>query len=130
MKAIPIGDLFNAHDIWDVLYTRTGFRVVAVGILPASEEYAHLELFLPDVEGFRCLDEGNLLRYWASEQFKTGHAVYQIESEGWLDEKRTEWISITNCCQEYFVTTENECISVLSYSTPIMRVYEDPYPPE
>jgi len=73
MKTEALEEIFEAHDVYELTYTRTGFRIIVTGFKEGTKDSAYMEIFFPDVRGFRCLDEGDLIAYWESEQFRTGH---------------------------------------------------------
>lgn len=75
------------------------------------------QIAFPGVEGFRVLDEGDLGEFW-------GHVpglVIEVIAGGWWEQECSragfvgQW---TKKVREYFVSGQNACVSVLSWSEP------------
>ena len=131
MKTNALGEIFEAHDVYDLTYTRTGFRIIVTGFKEGTKDSAYMEIFFPDVRGFRCLDEGDLITYWESEQFRTGHCLYKVIEGGWLENEVKGILSVTSSvggCVEYLVATNDYCVCILANDEPLVRIYDDPYP--
>lgn len=131
MKSEAIDDGFDAHDVYELTYTRTGLRVIVTGFYIGTKKSAYMEVFFPNVQGFRCLDEGDLIRFWESEQLRSKNCVYQIHDGGWLSESVPGVLSVTGSVgfsHEYLIATGDYCASVLSTVEPRIHVYDDPYP--
>ena len=86
-----------------------------------------LKVFFEYVDGIRYLDEGDLLRYWESEKFRSPYHVYEVQSGGWsngeLLEPRVLSIQSSNGTREWFIATTNGCVSVLCNSDPTLEVH-------
>jgi hypothetical protein len=131
IKAKSIGEAFEGHDIYELSYTRTGFRAVVTGFAENSKQSTYLEIFFPEVRAFRCLDEGDLIVYWKSGQFQTGHCIYRLTEGGWLENEVAGVLSVTSSVggyTEYLVATEDYCACVLANEEPLLRSYADPFP--
>ncbi len=72
------------------------------------------------VEGFRVLDEGQLLEFW--ESAANGSWLHRVQNGGWLDleASRSDALSLerTDICQEYLLAGQNDCVSVIAYEAP------------
>ena len=72
------------------------------------------------VEGFRVLDEGQLLEYWDPGQ--SGSWLYVVEKGGWLELEASRngapTLAADGKLKEYLVAGINDCISVLAYEDP------------
>lgn len=76
------------------------------------------------VVGFRLLDEGMLLEMWGGET-SSSHWLFEVQSNGWHDQerKRPGFISnMTEECTEYLVAGIDDCVSVLNYGNPAVRM--------
>ncbi|MBO2591354.1 hypothetical protein [Shewanella algae] len=73
-----------------------------------------------EVEGFRVLDEGQLLEFWGKES--KDHWVFEVLANGWLavESSRETAPAITEGGQlkEYLVAGINECVSVMAFDHP------------
>lgn len=131
MKSKIIDNGFEAHDIYELTYTRTGFRAIVIGVVAGEKELAYLDIFFPDIRGLRVLDEGDLIKYWESEQFRSANCVYEIIEGGWLQEEIVGILSVSSSVGgyvEYLVATNDYCASILASKPPTLKVYPDPYP--
>lgn len=83
------------------------------------EGEARWQITFPGVEGFRVLDEGDLGEFW-------GHVpglVIEVTAGGWWEQEcaRVGFVGKwTKQVREYFVSGQNACVSVLSWSEPIV----------
>lgn len=77
-----------------------------------------------DVEGFRVLDERDMLEFWPECSSPNGW-LYEIESGGWLSQEANRPGSLLECfdslLHEYLISGVNACVSVLTYSKPIIQ---------
>jgi len=73
-----------------------------------------------EVEGFRVLDEGQLLEFWDKES--KDHWVFEVLSNGWLaaesSRETAPFISEDGRLKEYLVAGCNECVSILAFDHP------------
>lgn len=88
-----------------------------------STEEIHQMVYInfTDVVGFRVLDNGNLVEFWSDE--RPNSWLWKINSGGWLDlEKQREGFVTgyfeNNQLIEYLIVGMDDCISILSSSTP------------
>ena len=75
-----------------------------------------------DVLGFRMLDEGDLLEYWPACSRDNGW-LFLINGDGWFDLESTRPGFLHQRggrIAEYFLATQNGCVSVLAGSAPTM----------
>jgi len=78
------------------------------------------KLVFPGVRGFRYLDEGDMLQYPYPEG---AHLNYfsEVKAGGWLlQEAAFGNITTPEGCKEYLISTDNECVCVLSHENPIL----------
>jgi hypothetical protein len=75
-----------------------------------------------DIQGFRVLDEHDLLHYWPTCSTPNGW-IYEIGSGGWLSEEiaRGSLVSSIPGVREYLVTGEEDCVSVLTLEAPTVE---------
>lgn len=73
-----------------------------------------------EIEGFRVLDEGQLLEFW--DEKSNDHWVFEVLSNGWLaaESRRETAPAITEGgeLKEYLVAGICECVSILAYDPP------------
>ena len=81
-----------------------------------------------NVIGFRVLDEGNLLEFWDPEIRVSGW-IWEIEEGGWitLEKLRKEFVEDLHenkLRKEYLVLGINDCVSVITFSSPEISYFE------
>jgi hypothetical protein len=72
------------------------------------------------VEGFRVLDEGDLLEFWPTCSRPNGW-LWQVHEGGWFALESTRALFLPEKHQgvhEFLVAGDNECVSVLSRNYP------------
>ena len=75
--------------------------------------------------GFRVLDEGQLLDYWAKEDRAPGW-IWRMQSGGWFEQESDRSGFLMGACakdgdprpQEYLVLGVNDCVSIFSWGEP------------
>lgn len=75
------------------------------------------------VEGFRVLDEGDLLEFWPMCSSRSGHWIWEIQEGGWiaLESTRPGFVGKKyKQATEYLITGQNECVSVISFDRPTL----------
>lgn len=75
------------------------------------------------VEGFRVLDEGDLLEFWPTCSWSRGKWLWEIHEGGWLELESTRPGFVSEKYKraaEYLVLGENECVSVISHDRPVV----------
>lgn len=118
VAATPVaGWTCASAEVIDVHYTvETLVVLVQDG---AGERQWRIEF--PGVEGFRVLDEGDLMEFWPT--CRNSVLVWEVTSGGWLEQECSrpgyvgKW---TKNVREYFVAGENACISVISWTEPVV----------
>ncbi len=120
VSSTPIIVPFNIpHDceLGRVQY-ESGRLTVAV-VAPNGNEVATVAFEY--VEGFRVLDEGNLLEFWPTCSRQNGW-IYQITNGGWLDQESKRDGFLVNINRktflEYFVIGADNCVNVMSREPP------------
>lgn len=93
-------------------------------ILNINIKFFDPELFVTvifdGVDGYRVLDEGDLLEYWTPSIRPNGW-IWEIEEGGWreLESQRVGFLHMgRDWTREYFILGDNECINVLSVTPP------------
>lgn len=73
-----------------------------------------------EVEGFRVLDEGQLLEFWGDDS--KDHWVFEVLDNGWLATESARetapFIAENGQLKEYLVAGINDCVSILDYEYP------------
>ena len=92
------------------------------GIHPGSE--AAIRITFSHYLAFFATDEGDLTRYWGSDQFKDG-LVYEILEGGllWQESQLPGLLAVTAAqpgVREWFISTSGECITVISTTEPLV----------
>ncbi len=103
-------------EIIDVAYNLDSLRITVKNLRTGGE----LLVEFVEVEGFRVLDEGDLLEFWP---ICSTLWLYQITEGGWLEQEclRPGFIAReTKNVLEFFVRGENACVSVLAWSAPVV----------
>ena len=116
--------LEEESNIEEIFYTYSGLRIV-IETKKGKFVPVLLEIFFRYVNGFRCLDEGDLIAYSESGRFQSPHHIYEILSGGWSngEPQQSGILSVSSSVQprEWFITTTNRCLTVLSGDEPLLR---------
>ncbi len=120
-EAIDSGHTFSSRVFLSkVIYDAA--RLV-VTVTSPGEETAVSATF-SEVIGFRVLDEGNLLEFWPTCAADHGW-LFAIHEGGWFDQElgrggflHDKQTGLT----EYFIASQNDCISVLAGESPLVSV--------
>lgn len=108
----------------EIFYTYSGLRIV-IETKKGQFVPVLLEVFFRYVNGFRCLDEGDLLAYWESGKFRSAHHIYEVLSGGWSNGEPLPGglLSVSSAVapREWFIKTTNKCLTVLSGGEPLLR---------
>lgn len=75
-------------DIYDIHFSSDGLSL-SIFTLNESNHQADLMINFKSYDGFRYLDEGDLMRYWESDVFSPPCHVFEIESGVWRLEAGT-----------------------------------------
>jgi hypothetical protein len=96
------------YDLWTLRLTLS-FR---------SNEIVYVDF--EAVEGFRVLDEGQLLEFWGDDS--KDHWVFEVVGNGWLAAESARetapFIDEGGELKEYLVAGVNDCVSILDYEYP------------
>lgn len=96
------------YDLWTLRLT-LAFR---------SNEIVYVDF--EAVEGFRVLDEGQLLEFWGDDS--KVHWVFEVLDNGWLATEAARetapFIAEDSQLKEYLVAGINDCVSILGYEYP------------
>lgn len=73
--------------------------------------------------GFRCLDEGDLLRYWEHDAI-VGSTLVEILDGGWLTDESHGHLDLSAHAQfrEFLIMDTDTCITVLALSPPEISI--------
>jgi hypothetical protein len=77
-----------------------------------------------NVEGFRVLDEGNLMEFWNTKTRVDGW-LWKVEKNGWHDQEKLRDGFFTgkahlNDHDEYMIVGTNDCINIITGNEPII----------
>ena len=126
MEVIPIGNTYRLDgqesDIVEVFHTFSGLRIT-VSTWMDSINPTYLQVYWRRVQGYRLLDELDLLAYWETEQFRSPHHVDEIAGGGWLRGEPFLPGMLTSAhnkrgLREWFISTANRGMNVLAASPP------------
>lgn len=128
ISAKPLGKIYSndiESDIVELSYSLAGGLRIIIDTGTGKFTPVVLEVLFGDTRGFRCLDEGDLIRYWESNAFIDRYHVYEISSGGWISGETLDYglLSVSSSVgqKEWFVVTTNFCVSVIGVSNPLMR---------
>lgn len=103
----------------EIIYIHYDLWVLRITLTFADAKNPTYVLF-EAVEGFRVLDEGQLLEFWQPEVQDSW--LFSIESGGWLSHEQTRLgaplLSAPTELKEYLVAGVNDCVSVIAYEKP------------
>jgi hypothetical protein len=103
--------------IVEVFDSLSGLRIIVSTWVDSVNE-ALLEVYFRRAHAYRYLDEGDLMAYWETGQFRSPHHVYEITKGGWLRGEALEpgilAVAKTFEIREWFIGTTNGCMNVLS----------------
>ena len=127
IEAQPLGNEYRVDgkesDIVEVLHSLSGLRIIVSTWIDSINE-ALLEVYFRRAQGYRYLDEGDLIAYWQTEKFRTPHHVYEITNGGWLTGETVETGTLDVAksfeMREWFITTTNGCMTVMAASPPVL----------
>lgn len=115
-EALDIAPCPNSEVI-DIAYNVDSLRVTVKDLNTDAE----LVVEFVEVEGFRVLDEGDLLEFWPI--CSRPYWLFQITAGGWLDQECSRpgfAARETKNVFEYFIGGVNACVSVLAWSPPVV----------
>jgi hypothetical protein len=98
---------------------------LTIGVFSDGRQIALVQF--KSVEGFRVLDEGDLLEFWPMCQWAPGKWLWEIHEGGWFEFESTRPGFIREKLKgaaEYLVVGVNECVSVISHTRPVVAKNE------
>jgi hypothetical protein len=108
----------DSPEVIDVAYNVDSLRVTVKDLSTGTE----LLVEFVEVEGFRVLDEGDLLEFWPA---CSQHWLCQIFEGGWLEQEclRPGFIAReTKNVLEFLIGGQNACVSVFAWSAPVVTL--------
>jgi len=127
MKIEPFGpknsEQYHESDIYKIECNNNGY-VFTLDTVNEAGQRQDLVIEFEELNGFRYLDEGDLLYYWDNENFRF-YNLFKIHEGGWLNGEATEkgilTISKQLDLEEWLIVTTNGCVSALSHEPPKVR---------
>ncbi len=105
----------------DVLSLNYDLSVLLIKVILPSGQIVHVAC--ENVEGFRVLDEGQLLEFWGGAALR--YWLFEVKSNGWLASENNRdtapLIVEGGDLKEYMIAGANECVSVLAYTQPYVQ---------
>jgi hypothetical protein len=125
VEAKPLGSEYRVEgkesDIVEVLDSISGLRII-VSTWVDSINDALLQIYFRRSSAYRYLDEGDLIAWWKTEKFQSPYHLYEITHGGWLNGETMEDgildVSRSFEIREWFISTTNGCMNVLSGTPP------------
>lgn len=108
----------------DIINVRLEWGELVVTLMSGGERKVATVRF-SEVAGFRLLDEGNLLEFWPACAAVNGW-LFLIKKNGWFDleSSRPGFLLEKGLgLSEYFIASQNSCLSVLSGEEPTVETY-------
>ena len=131
IEARPLGHEYRfdgkESDIVEVFDSVSGLRIIVATWIDEVNEIL-LEVYFRRVQGYRHLDEGDLIAYWKEETFRTPHHVYEITNGGWLSGEAFQEgileIARSFIYREWFICTTNGCMNVIAADAPELKDFK------
>ena len=105
----------------DVLSLNYDLSVLRIKLIFPSDQI--VDVACETVEGFRVLDEGQLLEFWGGAA--TRYWLFEVKANGWLaSENMCETAPLIiegGELKEFMVAGANECVSILAYTQPYVQ---------
>jgi hypothetical protein len=108
----------------DITHVRFELGELVVTLISGGDRKVATVRF-SDVAGFRLLDEGDLLEFWPACAEAKGW-LFLVNKNGWFDLESSRPGFLREKSQgisEYFIASQNSCISVLSSEAPGVETY-------
>lgn len=127
MKRVKASAIQVAHTFQqsvNVAQVRFEWGELVVSLLSAGDRKAATVRF-SEASGFRLLDEGDLLEFWPACAKDNGW-LFVVHENGWFDLElsRSGFLRDKSLGEaEYFIASENHCVSILSSAPPDVIVY-------
>ena len=111
----------HESDIYSLVDVKEGLTIL-IDTVDENGDSRDLKVHFKYANGFRFLDEGDLIYYWQSKVFNSPHHVFKIISGGWSNGESVEKgiLSVSKAIEttEWFVTTTNGCVNVITEAQP------------
>lgn len=107
----------------DIMSVHLEWGELAITLVSGGDRKVAVVRF-SEIVGFRFLDEGDLLEFWPACAAAQGW-LFRIEEDGWFDleASRPGFIrSEVKGLSEYFVASQNGCVSVLTGDLPKVEI--------
>ena len=105
----------------DVLSLNYDLSILRIKLVFPSGQIVYVTC--ENVEGFRVLDEGQLLEFWEGSAIR--YWLFQVNTSGWLaSENNRETAPLIvegGDLKEYMLAGTNECVSILAYTQPYVQ---------
>lgn len=108
----------------DITHVRFEWGELVVTLMSSGDKRVAVARF-GEVAGIRLLDEGDLLEFWPVCSSANGW-LFRITENGWFDLEATRPGFLREKglgLSEYFIASQNSCISVLSSEAPSVEIY-------
>ncbi|MBO3270653.1 hypothetical protein [Hymenobacter defluvii] len=91
-----------------------------------GDEDVDYHIVFKNPRGFKLLDEGDMINYWEvlwKMKLLPVNALFEVQSGGWLDmeDDAGGFTSKILDCQEFLITGQDDCVSVLSFDVPTIK---------
>lgn len=125
IDAVPVFELKTdpayESNVTSFSYSENGLIVM----VDSAQDEIHKITFGEQVWSFRYMEEGDLTYYWQSREFDDSFLLYEITKGGWLSKEQSPLdilgIARTGWLREWFITTRNFSVTVLSNSQPTIE---------
>lgn len=121
-EAIDTGHTFKSSV--DLTNVRLDWGELVITLTCGGDRKVAMARF-SEIMGFRLLDEGDLLEFWPACARDNGW-LYRIKEHGWsdLEASRPGFLLEQGLgLVEYFISSENNCISILSSAVPKVEIF-------
>ncbi|NBV19398.1 hypothetical protein [Janthinobacterium sp.] len=113
---LPSNGIHPGSDIDSISYV-DGTLAVLLACSGKQDDIGGMRINFPGVDGFRLLDEPNLVRYARSPGFPRGSHLLEVLAAGWGAEENA--LQGFECARrEWLVVTGNACLSVFCLAEP------------
>lgn len=117
---------FRESDITDFKWTENSGVKIIISTWEDAKKRVQINYQFYKFNGFRYLDESDLLRYVQNSDFHGGHHLYEILEGGWNSGEVVE-VGIMDMSKnikqlkEFFILTTNGCMSILTFEEPKIK---------
>lgn len=125
IEAVPVSKLKTdptyESNVTSFSYNEDGLIV----IVESAQDELYKVTFGEQIWSFRYMEEGDLTYYWQSRKFDESFILYEVTEGGWLSKEQSPLdilgIARTGWLREWFITTRNFSVTVLSNSQPTIE---------